>query len=597
MPKQVQIREMAAFAGAASSLTVRQYSDAVLEKYLRGAFAPGDPPANLGQAADALYELLARLRRLSSKQDSEDAKAPLKAIRDAVDACAYNSAGGAESPQVDALFALYARLEEVCEEHMAGKAACGGDRETAAIVQEALRYRLTRLVTGDQWEGSPKLKLRVLKLMFSFMARENEKLLAAGPRTFAPPAAAGAGRGSRLGRSASGRRVALAAPAPCSRWGEAINEMAKMPGARMLPLLKLCLLENLQLSTAAEEAAEAAAAMAAAPSDAASAGPHAPGRASAASDAAGSDGASAKSSAGAAEGPPAGASGVAGAAGGGVNAAPAAPATPARPGRLQEAPPPLVPQAATARAEPTLQAHRRPPSPPPSAQDPRQRSVQLRQQQAQHEAQGQPSPGGALQFSLDELLGLGGEAPGATQQQAVPTRATAAPPSAAATAAATSAEQLFSVFDSLSPGGAAASPPSRSTGSGNPFAPAPAAASAAVHHTRSSPGPEPASPVFGPSSVPGFASFHDPSDPLSGTFAPSSAPTGGRSRSRAGSGSMQGWAAEEEPSPYLGVPNPFTVAQFNDLAPPVLQARRASPQPAAPPPGPPMRSPPSGSRQ
>lgn len=96
----------------------------------------------------------------------------------------------------------------------------GGDRETAAIVQEGLRYRLMRLVggagggarggarggvmhtrlcagvgqtaacqarycefsqpamprpaglclaraqvTGDQWEGSPKLKLRVLKLM------------------------------------------------------------------------------------------------------------------------------------------------------------------------------------------------------------------------------------------------------------------------------------------------------------------------------------------------------------------------------------------------------------------------------------------------
>lgn len=163
-------------------------------------------------------------------------------------------------------------------------------------------------------------------------------------------------------------------------------------GSRMLPLLKLCLLENLQLSTAAEEAAEAAAASGRAPSDAASAGLQAPGRGSAASDAAGSDGASNKSSAGPAEGPAAGA-----AAGASAGPPPAGPATPARPVRSREAlPPPSTHAQAAPRGEPALQAHRRPPSPPPPAQDPRQRSVQQHQQQA---SQAQPCQPSAAQVS------------------------------------------------------------------------------------------------------------------------------------------------------------------------------------------------------
>lgn len=40
-----------------------------------------------------------------------------------------------------------------------------GDREAALAVQDALRYRLTRLVTENSWDARPQLKLRVLKLM------------------------------------------------------------------------------------------------------------------------------------------------------------------------------------------------------------------------------------------------------------------------------------------------------------------------------------------------------------------------------------------------------------------------------------------------
>lgn len=73
-----------------SAAPCRHPAYALVCRYLRGNFAPGDADANLVQAANALYELLARLRRVAGKQDSEDAKAPLKAIRDAVDSCAFN---------------------------------------------------------------------------------------------------------------------------------------------------------------------------------------------------------------------------------------------------------------------------------------------------------------------------------------------------------------------------------------------------------------------------------------------------------------------------------------------------------------------------
>jgi hypothetical protein len=51
-----------------------------------------------------------------------------------------------------------------------------------------------------------------------------------------------------------GKRSAPAGvvPATISRWGEAINEVARLPGSRVLPLLKLAMLENLELEAAAK---------------------------------------------------------------------------------------------------------------------------------------------------------------------------------------------------------------------------------------------------------------------------------------------------------------------------------------------------------
>jgi hypothetical protein len=61
-----------------------------------------------------------------------------------------------------------------------------------------------------------------------------------------------------FGRRGSGAAAAAAAAAgPVNRWGDAINELGKMPGPRMLPLLKLAMLENLELSQAAGSAATA----------------------------------------------------------------------------------------------------------------------------------------------------------------------------------------------------------------------------------------------------------------------------------------------------------------------------------------------------
>jgi len=74
-----------------------QCSEAVVDRYLRGGF-DGNPELNLARAAAALYELQAKLRGAASKS-SEDMKAPLKAIRNAMDRHAYNRWGGWASGQ------------------------------------------------------------------------------------------------------------------------------------------------------------------------------------------------------------------------------------------------------------------------------------------------------------------------------------------------------------------------------------------------------------------------------------------------------------------------------------------------------------------
>ncbi|KAI3426022.1 hypothetical protein D9Q98_007990 [Chlorella vulgaris] len=268
-----------------TSLTVAQYSQLVLRKYIGRQFS-SDAQENLAIAAEELYVILKRVRGASSK-DSEDCKAPLKAIRNTIDHFAFHGTRGADSEEVDALMQLYAALEECCQQRLN---AAGGseDREAALQVQDALRYRMTRLVTGDAWDTRPLLKVRVLKLMFGFSARDNMRLLSGSRglgiegverRVGVPRQSRQAGNGGEqrveqsscseaasrqeshphiFGRRGSGAAAAAAAAAgPLNRWGDAINELGKMPGPRMLPLLKLAMLENLELSQAAGSAATA----------------------------------------------------------------------------------------------------------------------------------------------------------------------------------------------------------------------------------------------------------------------------------------------------------------------------------------------------
>ena len=176
-------------------------------------------------------------------------------------------------------------------------------------------------------------------------------------------------------QSSFGRRAMAAATAPThSKWQEAINELSRMPGGRMLPLLKLALLENLQLSGGSAAAAGAAGAPTAA-TTVASAAPAA-GDASAGT-------ASTVASGGSYNGIVHSAAST----GARVTAAPASPATPALAGRLREPPPPPSRQQRAAAPDPA-------PAPPPAA-------AIIRQQQQQQQ-QGPP----AATLNLDDLLGL-----------------------------------------------------------------------------------------------------------------------------------------------------------------------------------------------
>jgi len=137
------------------------------------------------------------------------------------------------------LFGLYDRLELLCEERIDQKT----DPHGGQMVQDVLRYRLSRLVTSDTWESQPELRLRVLKLMFSFMAREreNDRFMGEGRD---PSPSLKLGRGLSLGRT---RSRDIVPSLKSSKWSDAISEVGRMSGMKLLPLMKLLLLENLQL--------------------------------------------------------------------------------------------------------------------------------------------------------------------------------------------------------------------------------------------------------------------------------------------------------------------------------------------------------------
>ena len=208
----------------------------VVKKYIQHSFSDNEPD-NAAMAAEEIYVLLRKIKEAAGDR-SEDIKAPLKSIRNAIASLtreAEDKDPSAVAAEIDSLFRLYRKLAEVCEDRITR----GQEVETATAVREILRYRLTRLVTGDLWDATPGLKLRVLKLIFALMVQEKERLVADMGDT---PTL-------RLSRSRSlGRRTkndGLQAPRT-SRWQESVDEVGKMPGNKILPLMKLLLMESMQ---------------------------------------------------------------------------------------------------------------------------------------------------------------------------------------------------------------------------------------------------------------------------------------------------------------------------------------------------------------
>jgi hypothetical protein len=134
------------------------------------------------------------------------------------------------------LFGLYKQLQELCVERVSN----GTDCEGGQLVEDVLRYRLIRLVTGDTWDARPEFKLRVLKLIFVFMVRDNERLVEEGRDV----PSLKLGRTLSLGRGRSPRDLG---PRRVSKWADTLSEVGRMPGNKLLPLVKLLLVENVQI--------------------------------------------------------------------------------------------------------------------------------------------------------------------------------------------------------------------------------------------------------------------------------------------------------------------------------------------------------------
>lgn len=146
------------------------------------------------------------------------------------------------------LFGLYKELQELCVERISN----GTDPEGGQLVEDILRYRLIRLVTGDTWDARPEFKLRVLKLIFVFMVKDNERLVEEGRDV----PSLKLGRTLSLGRGRSPRDLG---PRRVSKWADTLAEVGRMPGSKLLPLVKLLLVENVQIKGLINEGRKTAA--------------------------------------------------------------------------------------------------------------------------------------------------------------------------------------------------------------------------------------------------------------------------------------------------------------------------------------------------
>ena len=176
------------------------------------------------------------MRSLSdvTSSKSDDAKAPLKAVRKAIEIIVSSYPEGCAAPEVNSLFSLCRRIREVCEERVATHT----DIQGAQRVQDYLRYRLTRLITGSSFDAHPDLKLRFLKLIFTFMEQDNKRL---SVQTADIPSLR-LTRTLSIGRS--GRGANDLGPRRTSLWTEAVDEVGRMPGPKLMAMMKLLLTEN-----------------------------------------------------------------------------------------------------------------------------------------------------------------------------------------------------------------------------------------------------------------------------------------------------------------------------------------------------------------
>lgn len=232
---------------AGMTLGVDEFSDLVVDKFLRGQFAPDSEARNLKVAAEEIYVLLRKV--LDAGARSDDLKAPLKSIRKGLDRCARASPGGERGPAVGRLLALCDELDAMCEARMArGEAA---ERTAAASLQDLLRYRLVRLVSFDPWDSLPELRLRLVRLMHRLQQRDSVRLLA-------DRRAAGGTPVLRLSRHASFGRGRVHVPSTRSVWQEALEELGRLPGSKLMPLLTL-MLEEERRNEAAQASTQAGA--------------------------------------------------------------------------------------------------------------------------------------------------------------------------------------------------------------------------------------------------------------------------------------------------------------------------------------------------
>jgi len=88
-------------------------------------------------------------------------------------------------------------------------------------------------VIGDTWQAWPQLQLKALKRMHAFAREEkaSEKQIPALPQPATPTS-------GRLGKKLS-RSFSTSSAQTVSSWQSAFDDLAKAPGTRLLPLIKV----------------------------------------------------------------------------------------------------------------------------------------------------------------------------------------------------------------------------------------------------------------------------------------------------------------------------------------------------------------------